>query len=203
MNLANIKFKNIVKYSEEKKKFLLFGLVLFLCLFLAVYMLRIAYARYEVNAKLKSDLNRALYIFETEKLEFNLETGGLVPSETPYIYKFSVSNFNDEKVSELDLEYNVTVKTTTNMPITLEIYKLDDDANEGDNLVTGASRWVDVDSAIYNLYKVPDTYDMSLNVKTTDYFVIKINYPIEYKNSMTYEDTIENIDVILESKQVI
>ena len=39
--------------------------------------------------------------------------------------------------------------------------------------------------------------------RVTDYFQIEITFPESYKNSMTYENAIENVDVILESKQMI
>ena len=89
--------KNLFTLNDEKRRFLLFAFVLFLALFVAFYLLRIAYARYETNAKLKADVQKALYIFEDEKLEFNLKTDGIVPSSVPYVYKFSVSNFKDSE----------------------------------------------------------------------------------------------------------
>ena len=52
---------------------------LFLALFVAFYLLRIAYARYETNAKLKADVQKALYIFEDEKLEFDIYFGVSLP----------------------------------------------------------------------------------------------------------------------------
>ena len=196
-------FKSIFSLSEEKRRFLLFAFVLFLALFSSFYLLRIAYARYETNAKLMADVQKSLYIFEDEKLQFNLKTDGIVPSSVPYSYKFSVSNFKDDKTSEIDIEYTVTVKTTTNLPINVAIFKLDASANPGPNLITGAVVKKDEDGSFYRVYKVPTTYQMLFANKVTDYYKIEITFPEVYKDSMTYENAIENVDVILESKQMI
>ena len=194
--------RNTFTLTDEKRRFLLFAFVLIVALFTAFYLLRLAYARYETNAKLKADVQKALYIFEDEKLEFNLKTEGIVPSSNPYTYKFSVSNFKDSKTSEIDIEYTVTVKTTTNLPINVQVYKLDASANPGPGLVTGAVVKQDEDSSYYRVYKVPTTYEMLFTDRVTDYFQISISFPESYKNSMTYENAIENVDVILESKQM-
>lgn len=203
MDSLKVKIKSFFDISEEKRRFLLFAFILFAALFTAFYLLRIAYARYETNAKLKADVQKALYIFEVEKLQFNLESEGIIPSSNPYTYKFSVSNFKDSKRSEIDIEYQLTVKTTTNLPISVAIYKLDSNNNKGSNLVTGAVVKQDEDDSYYRIYKVPTTYNMLYANNVTDYFQIEITFPLSYKENMDYEHAIENVDVILESKQMV
>ena len=90
------------KYYEEKRRFLLFVFLLFLILFLAGYLFQVAYARYEVNTKLNANIKKALYILGTDNLSFNLEPDGIVPSDNPYVYKFSVSNFNEKNDTDVE-----------------------------------------------------------------------------------------------------
>ena len=111
------------KYYEEKRRFLLFVFLLFSLLFLAGYLFQVAYARYEVNTKLNANIKRALYILGTDNLSFNLEPDGIVPSDNPYVYKFSVSNFNEKNDTDVDIYYSVSVKTTTNLPINIKLYR--------------------------------------------------------------------------------
>ena len=120
------------KYYEEKRRFLLFVFLLFLILFLAGYLFQVAYARYEVNTKLNSNIKKALYILGTDNLSFNLEPDGIVPSDNPYVYKFSVSNFNEKNDTDVDIYYNVSVKTTTNLPINIKLYR---NENYDDNIL--------------------------------------------------------------------
>ncbi len=114
------RIKNI-RYLDEKKRFLVFVVGLFLILFLAFYLFKTAYAKYEIRAKVNANISKALYIFEDQKMAFNLESTGIVPRNDPYTYSFSVSNFNANKHSDVDLNYQVKVRTTTNLPITISL----------------------------------------------------------------------------------
>ena len=126
------KIKNI-QYLEEKKRFLLFVLLIFCTLFLAVLLIVKAYASYESSARLGADLDQALYILNAEELSFSLDPNKVVPSDDPYIYKFSVSNFDGSDSSEVDLTYNIGVRSTTNLPITVEMYRNENYGDSGIN----------------------------------------------------------------------
>ena len=62
--MSNIitRFRNN-KYFNERRKILLFGILLLLVLFLASYLFKIAYARYETSTKINANIQKALYIF--------------------------------------------------------------------------------------------------------------------------------------------
>ena len=76
--MNNVNNKLFGNYTEEKKKFLLFALLLLALLFLSFYLLRAAYARYQVDAKINADIDKALYIIDEEKLSFNIEASGII-----------------------------------------------------------------------------------------------------------------------------
>ena len=84
-------------YYEEKKRFLLFGVSLIFVLFFSFFLLRKTFARYELRTKIDANIDRALYIFDATEMSFNLEPSGIVPSSNEYVYRFSVSNFNETK----------------------------------------------------------------------------------------------------------
>ena len=177
--------------------------LLFSLLFLAVYLFQVAYARYEVNTKLNANIKRALYILGTDNLSFNLEPDGIVPSDNPYVYKFSVSNFNEKNDTDVDIYYNVSVKTTTNLPINIKLYRNENyDDNNSTNIFGGSSLVQDVDGAWYNLYKNNEKYEMYYKDKTTDVYTLVINFPKEYAKDTTYENYIESIEVDINSKQM-
>ena len=112
-----------IKHYEEKRKFLLFMFILFFFLFLSFYLFKIAYARYEVHSKINANISKALYILDTGEQSFNLEPDGIVPSNKPYVYKFSISNFNETKETDVDIYYDLKIITTTNLPITIKLYR--------------------------------------------------------------------------------
>ena len=203
MNVLREKFKNN-PYMNERLRFLLFAFSLFLILFLARYLLGMAYARYEVRTKINADIDKALYIFEDEKLAFNLEPDGIVPSDDNYTYRFSVSNFTTNKESDVDITYQIKVKTTTNLPITVKMYRNElPDAAGATNILSGASNEQDEDNAWYHLYTSLNYYDMNYSNHTTDVYTMVIEFPSSNGMTTTYARMIEHIQVILESKQIV
>ena len=203
MNNVVKKFKNIT-YSNEKARFLVFVVGLFFILFLATYLLRAAYARYEVRAKINANIDKALYIFEDEKINFNLEPLGIVPRDDPYTYKFSISNFNTSKQSDVDILYTLRVRTTTNLPINIKLYRneLFDDPGAV-NLFSGADTKQDADGAWYRIYDVNDEYQFLYENKSTDVYTLVIEFPTSYAANTVYANYIESIEVYIDSKQLL
>ena len=197
------KFKNM-GYVNEKKRFLLFALLLFLLLFLAKYLLGMAYSRYEVRTKINSNIDKALYIFEDEKISFNLESEGIIPRSAPYVYRFSVSNYNDTKQSDVDISYDVKVRTTTNLPITIQMYRNElYNAVGATNIFNGAEVTQDADDTWYRLYSASESYEFSYEDEATDVYTMVITFPATYASNSAYANYLESIEVILESKQII
>ena len=193
-----------IRYFKEKTKLILFLLVLILILFFARYLFGLAYSRYEVRAKINANIDKALYIFEDEKLSFNLEPNGIIPRDEPYIYKFSVSNYNSSKESDVDISYKVSIRTTTNLPIQLKLYRNElYDSETSINLLNGSSIVQDEDGAWYRVYQVSDEFEFLYTSKSTDVFTLVINFPSVYSENPIYANYIENIEVTLESKQII
>lgn len=203
INFIENKIKNI-QYLEEKKRFLLFVVLLFSCLFFAVFLLQKAYASYESYARLSADIDQALYILDAEELSFSLEPSKIVPSDDPYVYKFSVSNFDGEDSSEVDLIYKLDVRTTTNLPITVELYRNENYGDSGiTNLLGPAQLKQDVDGAWYRTYIPGETYTMEFKNRITDIYTLVVNFPKIYSEDTTYADSIENIEITIESSQII
>lgn len=188
-----------IKYLREKKKLIKVGLILILTLFVAFGLLGKAYATYQSNVKLNANIEQALYIFGGEKMTFNIDPSKIVPSATPYSYKFSVSNFDANKQSDINLEYTVDVKTTTNLPLTLSLYR----NGTSTNLLSSVSYEEDEDGSWYRIYETSDTYKMSYTEKVTDIYTLEVLFPAEYAVDTTYADAIENIEITLKSKQII
>jgi len=192
------------QYASEKIRFLLFALLLFLVFFLARYLLGMAYARYEVRTKINANISKALYIFEDEKISFNLEPDGIIPSDDPYVYKFSVSNFNASHDSDVDLSYTISLRTTTNLPITVKMYRNELYTAAGaTNIFGGGQIKRDEDNAWYRVYSSNQEYTMNYDTHVTDVYSIVINFPSGYASDLTYENSIESIEITIDSKQII
>ena len=197
------KLKNI-RYLDEKKRFLIFVMGLFIILFLAFYLFKTAYAKYEIRAKVNANIDKALYIFEDNKMAFNLETDGIMPRNESYTYTFSVSNYNASKHSDVDLNYQVKVRTTTNLPITVSMYRNELPTAAGaTNIFHSPTTHQDEDDAWYRLYETNDNYEMDYEDDVTDVYTMVINFPANYSSNSAYANYLESIEIILESQQII
>ena len=193
-----------ISYFSEKGRFLLFAWFLIFVLFVAYYLFQMAYARYEMNASLVANIDKALYIFDTDEIRFNLDPDGIIPSNEPYTYRFSVANFNESNDSDVDISYHVTIRTTTNLPLTIQLYRNQLPTDSGAVSIIGSAQDVqDEDGAWYHVYDVATDYEMYYANETTDYYTLVINFPAIYAADMTYVNSIENIEVTLNSEQMI
>jgi len=193
-----------IEYLKEKKRFLLFVFVLLFILVVAGYLFRVAYARYEMRAKINGEIDKAIYILDVETVSFNLDPIGIIPSNSPYVYRFTVSNFTDTKQSDVDYTYTLKVRTTTNLPLSMELYRNELYTDPGaTNMFTGAINKRDIDNAWYYLYKPSGEFEMYYANETTDVYTLVINFPAFYANDVDYANYLESIEVIVESKQMI
>ncbi len=202
VNKISNKLKNI-RYYEEKKRFLLFSFFLLMCLYLAFKLLGLAYASYESSAKLNANIDRAIYLIDNEGMSFNIDSKQIIPSNDSYVYKFSISNFNASLNSDIDVEYELVVTTTTNLPLTFELYRNENyDDSSAVNLFSSPRVVQDSDGAWYNIYEPSGVYEMKYSEQITDIYTLVINFPKAYSSNSVYADSIENIEVMIKSRQI-
>lgn len=195
--------KENISYYEEKKRLLIVVLIIFILIILASKLFQIAYASYESTAKLNANINKAIYIIEEGDMDFNIDLNKIEPRENPYIYKFSISNYKGTKHSQVDIEYTIDLKTTTNLPLTYELYRNEnyDDPNAID-LFNSSKTLQDTDGAWYNVLEGKEKYLFSYKKEKTDIYTLVIYFEKEHKNNTNYADNIENIEVSINSNQV-
>lgn len=198
------KHLKIIKYKDEKQRLVFFGIGLILILILSSYLFSVAYSRYEIRSRVLANIDKALYIFGADNIDFNLEPMGIIPSNTPHVYKFTVSNYNDKHDSDVDLKYRISIRTTTNLPISVGLYRNEEYNNATSrNILPAASIVQDEDGAWYRNFVVDEWYEMQYKKKVTDTYTLVIYFPEKYKEDMTYADYLESIEIILESQQIV
>lgn len=203
LKILNIFKKENIAYFEEKKRFIIVILVMFLIIFIAVKLFQIAYASYESPAKLNANIEKAVYILKEGGMDFNIDLDKIEPSPDPYIYKFSISNFNGNKHSDVDIEYSISITTTTNLPLTYELYRNENyDDENATNLFKDMTVKQDADGAWYNYFEGKELYYFPYEEDLTDIYTLVIYFKEENKMTTDYADSLENIEVKLQSHQV-
>lgn len=158
-------------------------------------------ARYETTATTERNVDVAFWMIDTSFASERILISEIYPSDTPYEYTFTVSNFNATKRAETDLEYEVVMTTTTNLPFQYVIEK------EGTPLTTTQELITDTDGTYYKKITLQPTIANDFVLETgsnkTHNFKIKLTFPKANNENMEYADLIEYIKLDLSAKQII
>ena len=205
--IINIFLHNIREFKRNKKnkykiRFIIFSIVFISILSFGIFSLIKSFSSYYSKANLSLDIQTAMFVLDEGEMSFNIDIDQIIPKDEPYIYTFSVSNFNEERKSDVDLKYNLKIQTTTNMPLEYRLYYKEYNLDEKD-IITRRDLLQDEDSSWYNLLTVGTTYEFSYTERTTNIYYLVIDFPTVYKDVIEYSDAIENIEVIIDSEQIV
>ena len=183
---------------------------LLIIIIVAVIQIRNTLARYETAATTERDVDVAFWVVDNSFQEERLLIEDIYPSTNPFEYTFTVSNFKDDKIAETDMEYEIVLTTTTNLPLSYEIQRNGTTySNKQEEIYT------DSDGTVYreirfgtteNPYPlIMDTISNTTNTKTkvTDTYTIKVTFPQENSANLEYADLMEYIKIELTARQVI
>lgn len=199
-----IKSIKSIDHIEEKCRFIKFVLLILVAIFLAFFLFKKAFASYQSYAKLNTNINKALYVLDVSSLNFNINPEQIIPSDTPYIYKFTISNFNASEHSDVDLTYRLSLITTTNLPLTYKLYRNENyDDLAATNLLMSSTPKQDEDGSWYNVFSPTTDYQFLYTEDKTDIYTLVITFPKNYKSNTLYADNIDNIELKIESSQMI
>lgn len=191
------------KTKEFNDKPIIFSLIVIMLLLILVVIIRSTHASYESNVEVTFGSETALFIYGVGTLTFNMDTEGIIPSDTAYVYPFTVNNFKDERHADVDIDYTMKIRTTTNMPLSYELLYDEEYSSSRTNKLTNEQIIQDSQGTWYKKYDVDGTYRMSWNEDHTDNFKIVVYYPISNATHTEYAGSIENIEIIIDAVQVI
>lgn len=159
-------------------------------------------AKYESSKDVNVNVDKAIFLLKPTDMTFNLNTYEIVPSNNKYNYTFSIANYDDTKQSEVDMEYTIDIRTTTNLPLNISLYRNVSDINSATNILTKETV-NDSNGVWYNLYKVNQKYNLNYTDRITDTYTLSINFPSDYKTNKVYAGMMEAIEIRISANQVI
>ena len=136
-----------------------------------------------------------------QTMSFKLDQ--MVPRAEPYQHTFSVTNSDsNNKIAQTSIDYDITIKTTTNLPLQYVLYKnqTPTSANPTNILPSAGTVQADTDGTYFKNFKT-STQTMAHSTKKTDVYYLLIYFPETYKNQPEYQNMIESMEVIIDSKQ--
>lgn len=182
---------------------------LLIIIIVAFIQIRNTLARYETTATTERNVDVAFWIMDNSFQEERILIEDIYPSTNPFEYTFTVSNFDDDKIAETDMEYEIVLTTTTNLPLSYEIQRNGTTYSKQEELYT------DSDGTVYREIRfgtAANPYPLKMDTildathaknKVTDTYIIKVTFPQENSANLEYADLIEYIKIDLTARQVI
>ena len=196
------KIKSIIKKIDKIKFVRYLILLLFFMTILVIFgSLDLTNARYETETNINMEPKLAFFITNVESQTGQIQLDGMIPSNTPYVYRFDVSNFYKNKKANVDLKYEIEIVTTTNIPLTYKVYK----GNElNNNIISDDYYEQDSNGVYYRHLKIDNISYFNHDQKRTDIYSLTVEFKEEYKNLYKeYAGVIELVDIKVNAEQVI
>lgn len=190
--------KKIKKLKLEKRNLII--IIIIVCITILSTSI-FTYAKYQRQANSVAPLEYALYILNTNPISDTIKISDIKPSNDEYVYPFSISNFKNKDRLETDLEYTLTIKTTTNLPLDFRLVVNDDYKTNTNNAFIKDELIQDADGTYFRVM-ASDKKTFSFKENETNYYYLVVKFPLNYIDSK-YQDITEFINIEINSKQVI
>lgn len=190
----------------SKRKFLLISKIniLIIVLLLLIKIMPITLSKYQSSGIGNMNSNIAFYLLSTDYLTEKIKLMDLLPSDSPYIYTFTISNQKEDKTSEVDMEYVLSITTTTNLPLRYELYE---NSNYQDvdsvNLISESNTVtnVDQDGTYFQNFTFEKEELYYATPKTNTYNLVV--YFDKSNNDSKYQGVVEAIRINVDSRQIV
>lgn len=201
----NIKQKKQIVREEvsmlSKKRFVLsLKVILVIILFISVFILiPHGLSRYQTITGSNVEIDMAFYVVGTSMTKEDLIMNDITPSQEPYIYTFTVQNYDDRGRIETKASYTINITTTTNIPFLYEVYKTNGLTKE--NIILEETVTQDEDLMYFRNIRTK-SFEFDFKENQTDLYQLYIYYPNDY-DSYEFQNIVENISITIDSKQML
>lgn len=193
------------KYLRERKRIRFKRRVkIVMTIFVLLLVHRIvfnSFSLYESNATTDANIEVAYFLLDDTYEEKTIMLEDMKPGDTKEV-DISISNYfvdenGDENITETDMQYTFSLRTTTNLPLEYSIY-LNQSSETGTDILHMETIQDDCDTFFYKLLE--DTREFSYTTGQTNTYTLKITLPAQY-NNIEYQNVIECIEVVVDGQQ--
>ena len=188
----------MVKKRNKNKVFLIKMLIFLFSLIIVFFLVKGTFSRFSSDASVVGSLSTAMYIVSEGYESMNLKLDEILPRSEPYEYSFSISNFKGANRAEVNLEYELKIVTTTNLPLTYELYLNNDDTT---NIITSDIISRDEHETYFRILTT-EKKTFGYTEDESNLYKLVIYFPETYRD-IKYQDVIEGIEIQVNSSQII
>lgn len=187
--------------SKNNKRMFLKVLIIVLGIIVATRLFVLILAKYESISNSKANVDVAFYVLNDDYKTMTTNLDALEPRDDAYIYNFSIGNENGEQKAEVDLEYELSIRTTTNLPLTYQLYMNQDYKDkDSQNIITENEITLDEQGTYFRHIKT-EKVNLTYRKATTNLYQLVVYFPKNY-NTENYQNIIELIEITVNAHQV-
>ena len=187
--------------SKEKKRLYAKLLILIVCLLIVFRIFVLIWSRYESEATSNANVDIAFYLLNEDFQEMTLNLAEIFPQDNAYVYTFSIGNEEGEKTAEIDLSYDLKIRTTTNLPLTYSLYMNQDYEDENAINKIETNEIEQDEDGTYFRTMTTETETLFYKEPKTNVYQLIVHFPANY-NTIEYQDIIEMLEITVDSRQL-
>lgn len=176
-------------------------IILVLCLLIIARIFVLVLSKYESISNSYADVDIAFYLLKEDYQSMTLNLASLLPQDDAYTFQFSIGNQAGEDVAEVDLEYELTLRTTTNLPLTYELYMNESYTDPGATNIIKENTVAYDEHSTYFRTMTTEKVILPYTTGTTNLYQLVVYFPGEY-NQEIYQDIIELLEINVNGQQV-
>lgn len=186
----------------KKLRILYFKLIiLVLCLLIIARIFVLVLSKYESVANSYANVEIAFYLLKEDYKTMTINLSELLPQNNAYVFDFSIGNEDGIEMADVDIEYELTLRTTTNLPLTFELYMNEEYADVGaTNIIKENNIALDEYGTYFRTMTTEKIY-LSYKEAETNLYQLVVYFPTNY-NQEIYQDIIELLEINVDAKQV-
>lgn len=203
--MKKVAMLNVGKFLDhingKKFKTIVFASFLVVFLLVSVFLIPTTLSKYTSQTNSNAETNVAFYLLKADYQTNVILLDEIAPRNNPYTYTFTVSNFNGTKRTETNMQYDLVIRTTTNLPLEYRLYlnSVYTDSN-AENAITHEEVIQDSDGTYFNKFTADTKYFSHLYNETNTYQLV-VYFPATYVDEI-YQDIVDSIEITVNSKQV-
>lgn len=175
--------------------------ILILCLIIVIRIFMLVLSKYESQANANANVDIAFYLLKEDYKTMTLNLASLFPQNNAYVYTFSIGNQDGTKTAEIDLKYDLTLRTTTNLPLIYDLYMNEEYNQEGAESIIKTNTIDKDEDGTYFRTMTTETQNLEYKNPKTNIYQLVIYFPENY-NTENYQNIIEALEITVNSEQV-
>ena len=176
-------------------------IILVLCFLIIARIFVLVLSKYESISDSYANVDIAFYLFKEDYKTMTINLASILPQDNAYVFEFTIGNQDGIEIAEVDLEYELTLRTTTNLPLTYELYMNQQYTDDGaTNIIKENSVALD-EYGTYFRTMTTDKITLPYTQGITNLYQLVVYFPANYDQE-NYQDIIELLEITVNAQQV-